>query len=351
MATRLISKTWEVDGVLTDPDSVKLSDPTGTYGIKRDDTDEVVVADGTDMDNPSTGVYQYSFEDEAGVTYTAYIEVTDGGAVYYFEVDLPARTDTGTLDLTFSTLKVEVADFLGWTRDSDNWSTDEDSRLGAIVNAGYRQFIYPPPLPGEKVGHKWSFLRPSTSLETTAGTYVYDLPSDFAAMVSDMVYSVNDSVERIVEQTSAGQIDRRRALNDYTGQPYLFAVRPKSTNMSAPQTMEVLFYPTPDDTYTLYYQYDAKADSLSDANPYPLGGQVHSETLLQSCLDVAAARYRDDAAGRMHALFLERLAASIEADRRMRPKTLGFNTDGQRATYVRHGTEFSVSLKHNLGGG
>src|SRR5687768_11429127 len=85
---------FKVDGVLTNATSVVLSDPTGAFGVKRDDTDAVVVADGTAMTNASTGVYRHSFTAPApGLTYTWYAEVLYGGATYRFErafLDEPA---------------------------------------------------------------------------------------------------------------------------------------------------------------------------------------------------------------------------------------------------------------------
>ena len=139
-------------------------------------------------------------------------------------------------------------------------------------------------------------------------------------------------------------IDRNRAAEDTTGRPHLFALRPKNASHTAEQTTELMLYPTPDAAYGIVYHYDAKVVSLSDTNAYPLGGQTHSETILQSCRDIAATRYKDDPGGREHQLFLERLNASIEADRKQSPKTLGLNEDNGRITHTRHGTEFTVSL-------
>jgi len=93
LGTITISRTWEVDGVLTDVTSAKLSDPTGTYGVKRDDTNAVVVADAVDMTRVGTGVYQYTFTEPAsGLAYTAYIEFVYDGASYYFEIDIQAES-------------------------------------------------------------------------------------------------------------------------------------------------------------------------------------------------------------------------------------------------------------------
>ena len=112
MATRILQKTFRVEGVLTDVTTAKLSDPTGTYGIKRNDTDAVVVADGTDMTHSATGVYEYSFEDTQDIAYTAYVEFVYGGSTFHFEVDIAARAETGTMVASYSMLTDRVGHFL-----------------------------------------------------------------------------------------------------------------------------------------------------------------------------------------------------------------------------------------------
>ncbi len=434
MATRLISKQFKVEGDLKDVTSAKLSDSTGTYGIKRNDlsastitggtlANPVVittsaahglsdgqmvnflsmvgmtdleglnyyakvtgqsatsyalyqetgltntvdgtafagaatggtatpaeVADGTDMTNSATGVYQYSFDDTANIAYTAQLEFVYNGATYRIEEDIAART-AGGISLVYSMLRTEIADYLGWSRDSGNWSSDEEDRLVAVLNGGYRQFIYPPVAPGETVAYRWSFVRPSGTFDTVGSTYLYDLPSDYAAIVGDLSFDEDEDESRIIEHTTPGMIDRCRASDDYEGRPYLFAIRPKSASQTIDQVLEFMLYPTPDAAYGIVYHYDAKVVELSAANQYPLGGQSHSETILQSCRDIAATRYKDDPGGREHQLFLERLKASIETDRKQSPKTLGLNSDGQNITHTRHGSEFAIRMSHNISGG
>lgn len=94
MGYTTLTKRWLEDSVLTDPTSIKLSDPTGTYGVKRNDTDVVIVADGTDMTKLSTGVYSYYWEDPTtGLTYTAYVEVTaTNGEVHHYEFVIDGAT-------------------------------------------------------------------------------------------------------------------------------------------------------------------------------------------------------------------------------------------------------------------
>jgi hypothetical protein len=81
-----ITKEIYIDGVLTDPSSIVLSDPTEAYGVKRDDTDAVVVADGVAMTKVSTGIYRYTFSEPASyLTYTYWIEWVYGGETYHAE--------------------------------------------------------------------------------------------------------------------------------------------------------------------------------------------------------------------------------------------------------------------------
>ena len=291
-----------------------------------------------------------------GTTYTieAIVNTTDSEIlevdVYLLTTDSPPG-----LPVLVQEIRVAIADYLGWGRNSEGWGTDwtdeQEARLDDILDAGHKQFIYHPPPPGETVSHRWSFLRPTGTFDTVASTYLYDMPTDFGYIVGDVVYDEDEDVHRIIEQTSPAMIDRNRAVNDYEGRPYLFALRPKSVSQTSAQVTEMMLYPTPDAAYGLIYHYDAKVDRLCQARPLLLGGPAHANTIMQSCRDIAAQRYKDQPNGPEHQLFLEMLKASIEADRRHSPKTLGMNCDGQRTVYTRHGTEFTVSLTHNLGGG
>lgn len=295
-----------------------------------------------------------------GTTYTIEaIVTTANGETLEVDVYLLVTDSPPDMPVFVRELKVAIADYLGWGRNSEgtgtDWSDDEKARLDDILDSGHKQFLYPAVAPGETVAHRWSFLRPKYEFDTVASTYTYDLPDDFGAMVGDLTYAEDEDVHRIIEQTTPGILDRNRAVqdgaNDYSGWPYMYALRPKSASQTSQQLTELMLFPTPDAAYTIVCYYDVKVDRLSSARPFLLGGQAHSETILQSCRDIAASRYKDDTNGREHAMFLERLKASIEYDKRHSPKTLGLNDDGKRITHTRHGTEFRVSLSHNLGGG
>ena len=260
------------------------------------------------------------------------------------------------MSVSFTTLCVSIADQLGFGRNTEGAGSDWDAtttyRLAEIVNAGYTQFLFPPILPGETTAHRWSFLRPTTTLTTAASDYLYDMTASFGSIVGDLVYDSDDDIARVIKHINPGLIDRKRAENDIEGRPAYFALRPKAVVLTALQVQECMLYPTPDAEYTLRYYYDVRSAALSAVNLYPLGAQDHGETILQSCRDIAAQRYLDQAGSPEHVLFLQRLQAAVEADRRNAPAFLGYNHDHERGPYfTRHGSDFTCTLKHNLGGG
>jgi hypothetical protein len=124
MANRTITFELRIDGELTDADTdtVKLSNTAGTIGVKRNDTDAVVVADDTDFTgHPSTGVYTYTFAEPAdGLAYTAYIEWQYDG-VTYRDSDILAAVSSDDVNW----LKVRLPDGYDFSRNGVTITMDE----------------------------------------------------------------------------------------------------------------------------------------------------------------------------------------------------------------------------------
>ena len=85
--------TTNLNSVATNVDSVVLSDPTGAYGVKRNDTGAVVVAVNAAFTNAGAGVYTYTFAAVAGVSYTAWIKRVHDGKTLYREINWIAAGD------------------------------------------------------------------------------------------------------------------------------------------------------------------------------------------------------------------------------------------------------------------
>lgn len=125
MASHQITSRFKISGVLTATTASVLSDPTGTFGIKRAGDGEPVVAAGTAMAMDSTGVYSYLYtaagsgvviDPVAGTAYVAFVKHSFGGADYYGEVEftvasttaadsyIPTITEAKTLGATLTAL-------------------------------------------------------------------------------------------------------------------------------------------------------------------------------------------------------------------------------------------------------
>lgn len=234
-----------------------------------------------------------------------------------------------TLSLTYNDFKSRTARYLGWSSDSTDWSSDESTRLDEIVQSGYRRFLTPPAIQGVPK-HSWSFLRPATTLSTSSGDYDYTLPDDFAGIEGNFRYASTDNQRGPILIVGEGQIRALREANTTTGRPQYAAIRPVSTSttLTTGQRFEVIFWPTPDATYTLGYRYAAAVNKLSTLLPYPLGGMRHSETILASCLAVAEKEENDEGEGPMFRDFVTALVGSIEADRQgFEQEFYGYNGD------------------------
>jgi hypothetical protein len=218
-----------------------------------------------------------------------------------------------TLSVTFATLKAAVGRYLGYGF-ADDWTADQDNEIELYVQAGVRQFYYPPAIEGIENGYTWSFLTPNTTIDTVADQTENTLPDDHARILDPMHHdpSVYAPPVRVV---SRPQLRRLRSGSDETGTPLFVAMREMASVGTTGQRKELMWWPTPDAVYTLTYQYEAYQGILTDAAPYPLGGMKHSELVTESCLAVAEQRANDER-GIHWETFIMQLAAAIAQDRK-----------------------------------
>jgi len=169
MSTRTVRGEFRLNGVLTDATTVKLSDAAAAYGVKRNDTNGVVVADNTAMTKVATGQYEYTFTEPVGYTgtYTAWVEFVYGGNTYWEEGDLTAATiPSPTMACNYASL-VNLA---GWEAYGLR-PTASDVITDGVANTYQGSDIL------REIGvglacvynaHRWSFLRPRVTLTTYA---------------------------------------------------------------------------------------------------------------------------------------------------------------------------------------
>jgi hypothetical protein len=234
-----------------------------------------------------------------------------------------------TLSITYDDLQAEVGEFLHYGPDASSWSAEETKRVDRIIQAGVRQFYYPPAMEGIELGYEWSFMRPGATLVTVAGTRTYDLPDDFSKVVGEMYYAV-DVFNRAIVEVPIGRIDELLQANDDSDFPRFFAVRFKASTGATGQKHEVLFWPKPNDAFTLSYRYDAYAGKIDQLNyRNPLGGMKYGECIIESCLSVAERRGNDEA-GIHEQQFQRLLMAAVAMDRRNSAQRYGDMAGGER---------------------
>ena len=323
----VIQTTIKLDGVLTDPTSVKLSDPAGTYGVKRNDTDAVVVADAVAMTKVSTGVYRYEFTDPAyDLEYTAYIETVYSGETTWSPrtFDGPESGSPSTLENTYTHLVALLGDMVGLGRTP---SGTDLTRVHEAIDAGYRWVLYPPPAPGYEHSYEWSWLSKEADLSLVASTGDYALPADFGTLAAAFSYGQDESSNDI-RIVSEAQIRKLRQSGTGVGDPTMAAVRAKDFDGTAAQTWEVIFWPTPGTADTLTYRYNVKQSVLRSGTPYPLAGEAYVELLTASCRAEADLIFNDGANYPLwDAKRVGLLRQAISNDTRNAPTNLGYMGD------------------------
>lgn len=221
-------RTWYVDGVATAVTSALLSDATGAYGIKRNDTDKVVVADATAMDNPSTGVYEYELDapdldtasPEAGVTYTAWIEIVYDGTTYRFEHEATApEADTAGTAPDYRRLDETPAAGLYTYRDIIDhlvsWSGGigeeaETRRARSAIQRAYKQIAR---------AYKWKYLKGHHTIwleepyETGTVTYT---SSSRTVTLADGTFPTNSAYWRMTIGDDTANVHRIASYTDST---------------------------------------------------------------------------------------------------------------------------------------
>ena len=73
-----------------------------------------------------------------------------------------------SLSIQYSDLRREVGMEVGYDRDPSNWTSQQSTDVDYIIRQALRSVYLPPPLPGEQSSHSWSFMKPVTTIETTA---------------------------------------------------------------------------------------------------------------------------------------------------------------------------------------
>lgn len=162
----------------------------------------------------------------------------------------------------------------------------------------------------------------------------YDLPDDFGGIEGHLICESENYKPEIVI-VGEGRIRNMRQTNYTETTPFYAAIRPKAHEATTiGQRFEIIFYPVPDDVYTLSYVKRILPQMLvAETLIYPYGGAQHAETLRAACIAAAEEQQNSNLLdGRTSftkkQLFEERLTASIAYDKQMNSiDYFGYNRD------------------------
>ncbi len=218
-----------------------------------------------------------------------------------------------TLAITYSELRRYIGRFLGYSRSTSDinaekaWKTDVDD----VIRSGMREFYFYRAAEGVEPGHVWSFLQKSGSLSVTAGDREITMPSDFSRMVDGFTYGYGTN------KTSLAAIGSREVLSlyansDVSGTPLYYAIQASSSGTAYVATI----YPKAAADVTFSYRYAFDAPAVDSGSTSPLGGALHAETILESCLAAAEKQMNPEKGPGIHHLrFVECLKASLTSDK------------------------------------
>jgi len=215
----------------------------------------------------------------------------------------------------------------GYGPNPAGWDNTKEAMIDLAIETGLRTVYHPQVLEGERYAWEWSFLTPTETFQTLANQPFYDLPPGFSMLDGPLTYKPGvSSLTPPIQEVGDNQILLRRQHGDSFGKPQLCAIRVKPLDPTGTR-YEIIFWPTPDDTYDINMRYRANPDLLRSETDCPLGGAAMSQTFIEACL--LAVDELKGVASSIHAeKFDKALRAAISHDRLVSsPDTLGIGHD------------------------
>lgn len=161
----------------------------------------------------------------------------------------------------------------------------------------------------------------------------------------------------VFHKTASGELQLKNVNSEYilnvqqdstlahVGVPAMFSIEPSQWVVAnqTEQAWHMRVYPFCQTATALVVNYTVIPQTLQTSGDYPLGGMAHYETILVSCLAVAE-EYGDTPSSKYRELFMQRLAASVMADRTgMYAGNLGYNGDTSDSLGRRQLRDFTVT--------
>jgi len=220
-------------------------------------------------------------------------------------------------------LEAEVGYHHGYGRGAEYgepaWTSVQERDIAAFVRSGKRMFYH--------CGYDWSFLHPVVTMTLAEGGHLLVMPEDFGGLEGDVLVATSGGSGYTPVKVTGDARYRRNEWPDTTGIPRVCSIEHRKPGPGQHQRVELEFFPAADQDYTVQLTYYVAKDFEVESAPFLYGGAEHFETLLAAC-KAAGERDGDDLTdGPQQLYFQQRLAISMDVDRRSKPQHLGYNGD------------------------
>jgi len=144
----------------------------------------------------------------------------------------------------------------------------------------------------------------------------YDMDDNYGGIEGNLTFASGEGSYPPIVIVGETAIRKLRQQDDNSARPQFAAVRPKLPTGTTGQRFEMMLYPRPNSAYVLTYKMMILDNALTETtNEYHLGGMMHSETMLSSCLAIAEMQVENRKAERWD-IFMNNLATSISNDKK-----------------------------------
>lgn len=216
------------------------------------------------------------------------------------------------------------------------WDADQTRLIDRSVNSGLRNVYFTTEIVdarGKVVvpsAYDWTWFQPTSTIVLPEGEQTIPTPADYGGLNGRIIPASSDGSMQFPVAVVGREalFGMRNTSPDSTGRPSMIYVETlKSMQPGRSNRYQFQVYPIPDADYTLQVWYYTTPNAPTEMLPFVYGGATHAETF-KAAVRAAYERYclniKD---GPEWATFEERLIASVAADRRFKPVTIGPNID------------------------
>jgi hypothetical protein len=163
-----------------------------------------------------------------------------------------------TLQLTWTEIETEVARYLAFDRTVGNWTANQVLDLAAITKRGARQFYFPPPTIPNEPAHRWSFLRPQSTLTIWDDVVAADAVTVSTAVYADPVTTITASSGIFYESMEEKTMGFDENSNTFVIDEYVSSTVVKVTGDASGETGNTITIDS-GDLFTLPWNYGGMA--------------------------------------------------------------------------------------------